>query len=186
MLDHCPDTLSGLRDATLISLGYDTLCQSCELVAIDVEHIGTGQEGEWSLLIPRAKADQGGDGRVAWLSPRTNELLARWLDQTGLVAGPLFRALHRGRLSEGPLDPTSVRRIIKRAARRARLDPRLAEGLSGHSMRVGAAQDMMVAGFDTLAIMQAGGWKTSHVLLRYVENASTREMHAKRWARLTR
>jgi integrase/recombinase XerD len=48
-------------------------------------------------------------------------------------------------------------------------------------MRVGAAQDMMVAGFDALAIMQAGGWKSTTVLLRYVENAATKELHVRRW-----
>jgi hypothetical protein len=49
-------------------------------------------------------------------------------------------------------------------------------------MRVGAAQDMLVAGFDALAIMQAGGWKSTAVLLRYVENASTQSLHQRRWA----
>ena len=48
-------------------------------------------------------------------------------------------------------------------------------------MRIGAAQDMMVAGFDALAIMQAGGWKSANVVLRYVENAATKELHAKWW-----
>jgi hypothetical protein len=51
-------------------------------------------------------------------------------------------------------------------------------------MRVGAAQDMMVTGFDMLAIMQAGGWTTPHVVSRYVENASTRSLHERRWAAL--
>jgi hypothetical protein len=51
-------------------------------------------------------------------------------------------------------------------------------------MRVGAAQDMMVTGFDMLAIMQAGGWKTATVVARFVENAMTRELHARRWAAL--
>jgi integrase/recombinase XerD len=51
-------------------------------------------------------------------------------------------------------------------------------------MRIGAAQDMMVAGFDMLAIMQAGGWTTPHVVVRYVERASTRRLHERRWALL--
>jgi hypothetical protein len=48
-------------------------------------------------------------------------------------------------------------------------------------MRIGAAQDMLVAGFDALAIMQAGGWKSANVVLRYVENAATRDLHERRW-----
>jgi integrase len=59
----------------------------------------------------------------------------------------------------------------------------IADGqFSGHSMRIGAAQDMMVAGFDILAIMQAGGWTTPHVVARYVERALTRRLHERRWA----
>jgi hypothetical protein len=34
---------------------------------------------------------------------------------------------------------------------------------------------------DHVAIMQAGGWKTSNVLAHYVENASTRAIYARRW-----
>ncbi len=56
--------------------------------------------------------------------------------------------------------------------------------LSGHSMRVGAAQDMMIAGLDHIAIMQAGGWKTIDVVARYVENAAAQNLHQRRWASL--
>jgi integrase/recombinase XerD len=79
---------------------------------------------------------------------------------------------------------SSVRRLVKRATRRIGLDANFAAELSGHSMRIGAAQDMLVAGFDALAIMQAGGWKSTNVVLRYVENASTKELQERRWKRL--
>ena len=42
---------------------------------------------------------------------------------------------------------------------------------SGHSMRVGAAQDLLKRGVDTAAIMRAGGWKSMNVLARYLEMA---------------
>lgn len=79
---------------------------------------------------------------------------------------------------------SSIRRLVKRATERTDLDPAITAELSGHSMRIGAAQDMMVAGFDALAIMQAGGWKSTNVVLRYVENAATKELHERRWERL--
>jgi integrase/recombinase XerD len=96
----------------------------------------------------------------------------------------LFRSVHQARPADAPLNVSSVQRLVKRAAKRAGVSFEVVKGLSGHSMRIGAAQDMMVAGFDSLAIMQAGGWKTQHVLLRYVENASTRAMHERRWKAL--
>jgi hypothetical protein len=75
--------------------------------------------------------------------------------------------------------------LVKRAAERAQLEKGTAAGLSGHSMRVGAAQDMMIAGLDHIAIMQAGGWKTVDVVARYVENAAAQNLHRRRWDSLS-
>lgn len=181
---HCPSTLAGLRDAALISVGYDTLCRSSELSAMRVEHVRLNEDGSVSILIPRSKADIVGQGRVAYVSPETARLLKHWITKSGLTEGALFRSLHLARVHDGPLATSSIRRLIKRAAERAGVGPPVSCALSGHSMRVGAAQDMLVAGFDALAIMQAGGWKSANVVLRYVENASTRELHERRWAAL--
>jgi hypothetical protein len=38
-------------------------------------------------------------------------------------------------------------------------------------MRVGAAQDLLCLGYDSIAIMKAGGWKSPQTLLRYIEAA---------------
>lgn len=180
-----PNSPAGIRDAALIGVGYDTLCRSAELAAMQVSHL-RGTDGQWSVIITRSKSDVAGDGRVAWLSPSTACALQRWLDVSGIEEGPLFRSLHLGRLSECALDTSSIRRLVKRAAKRAGVEAPIACDLSGHSMRVGAAQDMLVAGFDAVAIMQAGGWKTTAVLLRYVENASTRALHERRWTAIPR
>lgn len=181
MLHAGAGELRDLRDAALVSVGYDTLCRSSELVAMRVEHLSA----DWTtLLVPRSKADPSGNGRIAYLSPGTIERLSRWLEAAAIGRGPLFRGLHTARPSDSALDTASVRRIVKRLAIRAGLDEAVVERLSGHSMRVGAAQDMMVAGIDILGIMQAGGWRTYHVLARYVENASAGRMHMRRWERL--
>ena len=45
---------------------------------------------------------------------------------------------------------------------------------SGHSMRVGAAQDLLAKGFDVAAIMRAGGWKSADTLARYLEKSQQR------------
>ncbi|MEZ5960569.1 MAG: site-specific integrase [Hyphomonadaceae bacterium] len=74
-----PSSPAGLRDAALISVGYDTLCRSAELAAMRVTHLRCDADGQWSVLITRSKSDQAGDGRVAWLSPETIGLLERWL-----------------------------------------------------------------------------------------------------------
>lgn len=101
------------------------------------------------------------------------------------MTGPLFQGLHTRKLSGMPLSTSAIRRLVKRAAMRAGLAQDEAERISGHSMRVGAAQDMMVAGLDHIAIMQAGGWKTVDVVARYVENAAARNRHQRRWASIS-
>lgn len=64
-----------------------------------------------------------------------------------------------------------MKRVIKNGAERAGLDASVVREFSGHSLRVGAAQDLLVKGLDTAAIMRAGGWKSVNVLARYLEKA---------------
>lgn len=182
LIAACPNSVSGLRDAALLSVGYDTLCRSSELVLLEVDHLSACGT---RLLVPRSKADPFGEGRIAHLSDDAQKHLDLWLSASRTKGGPLFRGLHTGKASDRPLNTCSIRRIVKRAAERAKIDPEQIEALSGHSMRVGAAQDMLVAGIDTLGIMQAGGWKCQSVLARYVENASTELLHRQRWHRLS-
>ncbi|MXP13335.1 tyrosine-type recombinase/integrase [Altererythrobacter confluentis] len=179
----CPGTLSGLRDAALLSVGYDTLGRSYELAAMQVEHLNKDCS---RIRIPIAKSDPFGDGRIAYLSPVTATRLSAWLSAADLHEGPLFRGLHTRKLSARHLNTSSIRRLIKASAHRAQVEPAMVRSLSGHSMRVGAAQDMMVAGADIIGIMHAGGWKSHAVLSRYVENASAGLMHERRWDGLKR
>lgn len=181
ILTACPDDLSGKRDAAIICVGYDSLARSYELSLLKVEHVSDELA---TVLIPRSKTDPSGEGRLAYLSPRTQAALNEWLDASGITSGPLFQGLHTRKLSGKQLSTSAIRRLVKRAALRVEHERGAAESMSGHSMRVGAAQDMMIAGLDHIAIMQAGGWKTVDVVARYVENAAARALHERRWARL--
>ncbi|MEL6830955.1 MAG: tyrosine-type recombinase/integrase [Pseudomonadota bacterium] len=167
ILQACPDTLSGKRDAALISVGYDTLCRSEELCWMQVADVDLDAQ---TAYIARAKNDPFGDGRHAALSNRTVAHVRDWLSASKVKSGPIFRGLHTLEAGKSQLETSSIRRLVKAAARRAGLNDASLR-LSGHSMRVGAAQDLMVAGYDTLAIMTAGGWKNAEIVARYVEKA---------------
>jgi integrase len=84
-------------------------------------------------------------------------------------AGPLFRGIRGTQLIPDALHPYSVARILKDRARDAGLDKTLVAKLSGHSMGVGAAQDMSAAGIGLGAIMHACGWKSPDMVMRYIE-----------------
>lgn len=92
-----PD-LPGLRDAALLSLGYDAGLRVSELVAVAVAHIEPHRDGSGTLLIPSSKTDQVKKGAYAWLSADTMRRVGRWLEDSGISEGPVFRRIHVRRL----------------------------------------------------------------------------------------
>jgi hypothetical protein len=44
-----------------------------------------------------------------------------------------------------------------------------AAAVTGHSLRVGMAQDLVAADLDVASVMQAGGWSTPRMVARYTE-----------------
>lgn len=170
LIKACDSSLAGKRDKAIIALGYDTLARRSEIVSIRFEDISTGSKFA-KVIIKRSKNDQLGTGRIAHISSRTIGILNDWLAASEISDGPLFRAIKHNKVDTVALHPHSISRIIKEAAKRAGLANDDVQNLSGHSMRIGAAQDMMTAGLDILPIMAAGGWKTLNVVARYIENA---------------
>ena len=72
---------------------------------------------------------------------------------------------------ERSLSADTVKRLVKTSAKKVGLDAKEIDNFSGHSLRVGAAQDLLCAGYDAAAIMRDGGWKSINVLSRYLEMA---------------
>ena len=144
----------------MFSVGYDELCPSSELAAMQAEYLS---EDLASVFLPRSKSDPSRDGA----SPTYLQPL-----RSGCTLGSLLRNSRVAHCFVGctrirpdvPLDTCSIRHRVKAAAARAGLKKNIVGGLSGHSMRIGAAQGMMVGGFDAIGIMQAGGWRTQAVL----------------------
>lgn len=170
LIEACDNSLAGKRDKAIIALGYDTLSRRSELVSINVEDLIFGSKGT-KVIIRRSKNDQFGAGRIAHVSPKSLYALKDWLKVSSISDGPLFRGIKHNKIEDYSLHPHSIGRVIKQAAERAGLSQNDVKKLSGHSMRIGAAQDMMTAGLDILPIMAAGGWKTTNVVARYIENA---------------
>ena len=75
-------------------------------------------------------------------------------------------------------------RIYKAMAKAAGLGVDVVEGLSGHSTRVGAVQDMIACGIELPAILQAGRWKNTAMVHRYGERLLARKSGAARLAEL--
>lgn len=176
LLNACDGSLIGKRNRLLLSIGYDTLCRRSEIVEIQIEDIKAATRRNGTILIKRSKNDQVGLGRISHISPRSIKLIKDWLKASKLQDGPLFRGIKHNKVQSKSLHPHSINRIIKDTAKKAGFSDNIITMLTGHSMRIGAAQDMMTLGFDILPIMAAGGWKSINVVARYVENADKSEM----------
>lgn len=95
--------------------------------------------------------------------------MAEWIDWRGVGFEFLFCPIYQGRAILRELNAVTVRRAIQRGAVRAGLER--ANEYRGHSLRVGAAQELLCSGHDNVAIMRAGGWKSVATLSRYLEYA---------------
>jgi integrase len=93
LLEVCWGKVSGLRDAALLSLGYDAGLRVSELVSIDCGHITPLDDGAGVLEVPRSKTDQEGRGAEAWLSPDTMRRISLWQAEASITSGPLFRRI---------------------------------------------------------------------------------------------
>jgi integrase/recombinase XerD len=170
-LETEPDTPWGLRNRAMLSLGYELLTRRSELVALRNGDLEDRGDGTLRVLIRRSKSDPFGEGRIAFTSVKTARLVKEWIDWRGSEIEWLFCPIYHGKPINRILETTTVKRLVKNAAERVGLDPEEVEAFSGHSLRVGAAQDLLTKGFDTAAIMRAGGWKSINILARYLEKA---------------
>ena len=183
MLEAAGEALIDARNRALLAVAYDTLLRRAELVSLQVADIVEDSDGAATVLVRRSKTDQEGRGAVAYLAPDSVALLNVWLERGGVREGRVFRSLARGVLGEA-LEAGQVSRIFKRMARQAHLPAELVRGISGHSTRVGAAQDMVAGGIGMPAILHAGRWKTTAMVNRYGERLIARRSGAAQLARL--
>lgn len=184
MTEAAGDRLIDDRDRALLAVAYDTMLRRAELVSLQVPDLLEGTGRDATLLVRRSKTDREGRGEVVWVGRDSLRLVRAWLDRGGVEGGPLFRSVGKGGRVGGALPPGQVSRIFKAMARAAGLPEAVAGDLSGHSARVGAAQDMVAAGIELPAILHAGRWKSTAMVNRYGERLLAGRSGAAQLARL--
>jgi site-specific recombinase XerD len=163
--------LIDLRDRALVLVMRDLLARRSEVVALEVEDVTAGQDGTATVLIRRSKTDAAGRGQVRLLGPGAAGAVRDYLLAAGITTGALLRSVSRAGVIGGRLPAGDVSRILRKRAKAAGID---AAGISGHSARVGMAQDLVAHGCDLAAIMQAGRWASPAMPARYSEQLQAR------------
>ena len=148
----------GLVDAALASVMRDGLLRVSEAAALRWGNVELAGDGSGRIRIPESKTDQEAEGVVLYLGPAAVEaLLAVRLEEAVTDAvTPVFN-----------LHPDTIRRRLQQAARAAGLPGW--RDITGHSGRVGMAQDLSAAGFALPELMTAGRWKSPRMPARYTE-----------------
>jgi integrase len=168
-IESAGEGLRADRERAILCVAYETLARRSELVALEIRDLDFHPDGTGQALIRRGKTDPEGQGRLAYLSRQTVRWLKVWLEHAEISEGAAFRRLIGRDQVGGPLNPGSIAPIFKRVAQWIGMPARFVEQVSGHSTRVGAAQDLAELDIDLAAITQAGGWKSTRMPLQYAE-----------------
>ena len=169
MIDAQPDTLAGIRNKALLSLGYDFLARRSELVALRTTDLEFTKDGALKGMIRKSKTDQYGRGRLVFGSARSAKLLKAWFWKKPKQIEAVFCAINHGQCVDRPICDRNVNEIIKKSVVKVKRCERPSDlEVSGHSLRVGAAQDLLITGYDLAAIMRAGGWSNAETVSRYL------------------
>lgn len=173
MIATTKSDLRGLRDKALILVAYDSLCRRSELVSLKVNDIALDDIKALSRIrLRRSKTDQEAIGKFIKINLRTQEFIQAWIRAAKIEDGFLFRGIaNNGDISKG-INAGQINRIYKRLAKKAGLSQAIIKNISGHSFRVGAAQDLMTSGASLPILMNRGRWSKPETALRYIESAS--------------
>jgi len=132
-------TLSNYRDRALVALAVGSGLRRGEIAALDVSHLGT-LEGRPGIVGLRGKGDRERNVPVAdWCMAIVRE----WLDVAGIVEGPVFQGVGRGK---GPraglkrpgarITTQAIRNSLVRAIDNAKANgAELPAGLACHDLR---------------------------------------------------
>lgn len=186
-LDHViaklgePQSVIEHRDRLILALAYETMARSMEIATIKIEDIELRPDGAGVLNIPFSKANKVGKKDFRYLSPETVGFLASYCREAGIelpskrltksarkayLFVPCVKGGARRKVVDGKhIDRKTVYKVFKRYS------AVVGKVLSGHSGRVGAAQDMLRDNVTLPAIQKAGGWSSPEMPARYAQGA---------------
>lgn len=143
-------------DHAIIGLMRDAMLRASEAADLVWADLQERDYGTGLLFIGRSKTDQEGQGFYAFVSPRTMTLLSA-IRGDAQPTDSIF-GLHRNQISNR----------IKKAAYAAGLG----DNFSGHSPRIGMAQDLAQAGTELHRLMVDGRWRTPRMPAHYIRKVS--------------
>ena len=143
-------------DLALLSILRDGLLRRSEAAALTWGDVEFRDNGSALLQLRRSKTDQEAEGVTLYIGTEASQALQAIRPAQELLdpATPVFGMSTR-----------HIGNRVRAAAKAAGLG----EGYTGHSGRVGMAQDLVKSGVELPALMTAGWWKSSKMPACYTE-----------------
>lgn len=171
MVAATDDSLRGIRDRAILLVAYDSLSRRSELVSLEFEDIVfSSDDGSLKLKLRKSKTDPHGVGKNLYLSNEAQNALKEWIIKSKISSGKIFRAITSTGKIKDSLNSSHIGRIFKKRAYDSEIELKIIEHISSHSVRVGAAQDLMLSGTSLPIIMNRGRWSKTDTVMRYIEN----------------
>ena len=161
----------GRVDVALLSVLRDGLLRRSEAAELRWGDLELQEDGSARLHVRRSKTDPEAEGVVLYIGQEATQALQAIMPEDTAVVDPARRVFE--------LSAIQIGRRIDAAAKAAGLG----EGFTGHSGRVGMAQDLAASGVELPELMTAGRWKSSRMPARYT---SAKRRDGARWPGTTR
>ena len=187
MLEQCGDSLIGLRNAAVISLGFSAALRRSEICALTMDDIqiippnhGDDTRRTCFVHIRKSKTDQAGRGqRIAVPEGQKIKPIKRledWLQSSGITRGFVFQTMVRGGGLRGrPLHHADIPRLLKHYAGTIGLNP---DEISGHSLRAGFVTSAAVHHARLDKIMEITRHSNPETVMRYIRDVELFSDHA--------
>ncbi|MDA7738802.1 tyrosine-type recombinase/integrase [Amylibacter sp.] len=112
-----------------------------------------------------------GHGQLTFGSKRSTKLIKSWLKKKPEDIPWLICGINHDPCLDRPLCEQSVNEIIRKSIARIKDHKPRDWEISWHSLRIGAAHDLLIQGHKTIAIMRAGGWRMISNVNGYLQYA---------------
>lgn len=149
-----PDTVAGLRDRAILSVGLQVGLRRAEIAALNVGDLHQNR-GYDALRVVR----KGNRKDALAIHPQAAQRIREYLSAAGHandLDGPMFRPLHNNgvkRDGNRPVHPDAIDRVLRKYARRLGLD----RGYSAHSMRATFITTALENGASLEDVQRAAG-----------------------------
>lgn len=161
------------RNIALLAVAYESMLRAQEVANIKLQDIELTGDGTAILTIPITKTNHSGEPDTCILSADVVGLVLDYLepDERKLTDdGWLFAGVSKHNKSTSnakPITTKTVEAVFKAAWVELELERQGVKCFTAHSARVGATQDLLKKGFNTLQIQQSGRWTSEVMVARY-------------------